>query len=194
MYAYCSNNPIMWSDPCGTCLHHWQVWRDCDECKKRKEQFANSVFSNARNVLVGLATDAVLFNPYNVSEKRTLCSNYFSAYKGAFVIRTPFDSSFSFGFIGLRRGEGDPNVLKHEYGHFLQFKRMGITKYTHDVAIPSVMINLLDRKGALPYDYYSYPWEAEANKLGNANLSDGNPPLPTGENVSFWDLIPLFFK
>jgi hypothetical protein len=109
-------------------------------------------------------------------------------------VRRLRESSFSFGVIGLRRGESDPNVLKHEYGHFLQFIRKGIKNYIYDVAIPSVMINLIDRKGNLPYDYYSYPWEAEANKLGNASLSDGNPPLPTGENVSFWDLIPLFFK
>ena len=60
--------------------------------------------------------------------------------------------------------------------------------------IPSVTINLLDRMGKLTYDCYSYPWEAEANELG-----DANPPkskredLPEGEYASCRELIRLFF-
>ena len=33
MFAYCHNNPITWSDPCGTCLHRIDFWKHCDECK-----------------------------------------------------------------------------------------------------------------------------------------------------------------
>lgn len=73
-------------------------------------------------------------------------------------------------------------------------QNMGVGKYVKDVAIPSVMINVLDRKDKLPYDYYSYPWEAEANKLGGSTLSDGKPPLPQDGYNSYWDLIKLLFE
>ena len=32
MFAYCLNNPINGSDPCGTCFHRWDFWNDCEEC------------------------------------------------------------------------------------------------------------------------------------------------------------------
>ena len=74
-------------------------------------------------------------------------------------------------------------------------KNMGIGSYITDVAVPSITINILDRKGKLPYDYYSYPWEADANKLGGAALSQSwKPQLPQGGYTSYWDLIQLFFK
>jgi hypothetical protein len=109
------------------------------------------------------------------------------------VIKTPFENSFSFGFIGLSRYQKNPENLKHEYGHSVQMKNMGPRKYIVDVMIPSVTINILDKQNKLPYDYYSYPWEAEANELGNATLSQyWKPPLPPGGYRSYWDLIPLF--
>ena len=71
---------------------------------------------------------------------------------------------------------------------------MGWVSYITDVAIPSVTINLLDRAGKLPYDYYSYPWEAEANRLAGIEVSEsGKPKLPSNADVSIWDLILLFF-
>ena len=74
-------------------------------------------------------------------------------------------------------------------------KNMGIWSYVADVAIPSLTINLLDRAGKLPYDYYTYPWEAEANSLGGATISDNSrPALPQGGYTGYWDLIKLFFE
>ena len=32
MYTYCLNNPVNGYDPCGTCLHRWDFWNDCDKC------------------------------------------------------------------------------------------------------------------------------------------------------------------
>ena len=66
--------------------------------------------------------------------------------------------------------------------------------YTLDVAVPSVTINLLDRMGKLAYDYYSYPWEAEANELGNANPPKSNrEDLPEGEYAFYRELIRMLF-
>ena len=43
MFAYCGNNPVMFSDPCGTCIHRWYFLGlvDCDTCKAKKN--ANKV-------------------------------------------------------------------------------------------------------------------------------------------------------
>ena len=119
---------------------------------------------------------------------------YCSLYKGVLVVKTPFDSSFSFGLIDLSSEQQNTDTLRHEYGHAVQLKEKGIGKYTTNVAIPSITINILDRNGKLAYDYYSYPWEAEANELGGSVLSQRwKDPLPEGGYKSYWDLIPLFF-
>ena len=111
------------------------------------------------------------------------------------MLKTPFDASFSFGIIGLSTQQQNSNTLNHEYGHKLQLDDKGIGEYMIDVVVPSVTINVLDRKGKLPYDYYSYPWEAEANELGGATLSQyGKPPLPQDGYTSYWDLVSLFFE
>ena len=116
-------------------------------------------------------------------------------YKGVLVVKTQYDASYSFGFIGISHLQLDSDTLKHEYGHTVQLKNMGVGKYIVDVVIPSITINLLERQGKLPYDYYSYPWEAEANVLGNVILSqEKKEPLPQGGYTSYWDLIQLFFR
>ena len=131
----------------------------------------------------------------NEDEDVVFSANYFSCYKGAFVIKTPFDASFSFKIIGLSKTQQNADTLKHEYGHTVQFENMGMRKYIKEVMIPSLTINLLSRQEKLPYDYYSYPWEAEANKLGGSTLHDKDmPPLPEGGYTSYWDLIPLFWE
>lgn len=35
MFAYCENNTVMGYDPCGTCLHQWKFWNDCEKCGGR---------------------------------------------------------------------------------------------------------------------------------------------------------------
>ena len=36
MFVYCNNNPIMCTDPCGTCIHYWFLFGiiDCEDCQK----------------------------------------------------------------------------------------------------------------------------------------------------------------
>ena len=31
MFAYCLNNPVIFIDPCGTCVHNWKLY-DCERC------------------------------------------------------------------------------------------------------------------------------------------------------------------
>ena len=47
-----------------------------------------------------------------------------------------------------------------------QLEQLGLQDYLLLVAIPSVTANILDRMRILPYDYYSSPWEYEADLAG----------------------------
>ena len=60
----------------------------------------------------------------------------------------------------------DVNTVKHEYGHKVQLNNMGLFCYTKNIAIPSVVANVAERMGNLPFDYYSSPWESEADYYG----------------------------
>ena len=192
MFAYCFNNPVNMTDNTGS----WPSWNDI------KAGFAaainwvdNNIIQPIKGFIEDVAEDFHNYDANNQSEQKVFESNYFSNYKGAFVLKTSFDTSFSFGIIGLCTQQQDSNTLKHEYGHTVQMQNLGVGRYITNVAIPSVIINLLDRQGKLPYDYYSYPWEAEANELGGATLSQKwMPPLPQGGDTSYWGLIRLFFE
>ena len=174
----------------------WPSWNDIKSGFNTALDWANS---NLLQPILGFIYDvAEDYNNYdlnNQSETVVFSSNYFSGYRGAFVMKTPFDASFSFGFIGLSIHQQDSSTIKHEYGHTVQFKEKGLLEYTGTVAIPSVTINILDRQQKLPYDYYSYPWEAQANMYGGTNLSQSwKPALPEGGYTSYWDIFILFFQ
>ena len=79
------------------------------------------------------------------------------------------------------------NLIRHEYGHFLQLQNKGYLAYTFEVAIPSFTGSILYKMGRLPFNYYSQPWEYEADQLGGVNRG---VPLKT---ITFWDLIKLFY-
>lgn len=125
----------------------------------------------------------------------TTNANFFSSYKNTFVLKLPIgNNAGSYGIMFLGNEVNSANVVKHEYGHKVQWENKGIINFTLDVAIPSVTINILGRMERLPYDYYSYPWEAAANKLGDASLTESwKPALPKGGYSSYWDLVALFF-
>ena len=83
-----------------------------------------------------VAEDIRNFDINNTSEETVFDANYFSCYKGAFVVKTSLDTSFSYGIIGLSRSQQDVNTLRHEYGHVLQMQRKGVVGYTFGVMIP----------------------------------------------------------
>ena len=60
---------------------------------------------------------------------------------------------------------------------------MGTMGYVVCVAIPSVSCNLLDRMNLLPYDYYSSPWEYEADKYGGVNRGNYTSWANSVENI-----------
>lgn len=83
------------------------------------------------------------WNPFNKSEDNVLKSDNISFYKGTFVFRYGTHSTggggFSYGIIGIGRGETRLTTVKHEYGHHKQQRLMGLTLYTPIVAIPSLI-------------------------------------------------------
>ena len=201
MFAYCGNNPVGRADFAG----HAFVQMAYDDGNHLSLLFsalggggggcsyALAGFSAAKDGIRKLKD--FLTNESEVAVMQNLKEYGISFYKGTLVVKTPFDASFSFGVIGLSAQDQDINTLKHEYGHTVQMKNMGLGSFLGDVVVPSVTINILDRLGKLPYDYFSYPWGAEANRLGGATLSQGwKPPLPEGGYTSYWDLIRLFFE
>ena len=113
LYAYCFNNPVNQFDASGS----WPKWVHTYVINPAKAvaEFVSDVVEDIKN-----------YDSTNESEAVVFESNYFSNYKGAVVVKTPFDASFSIGFIGLSHNDyGDHEMLKHEYGHTRQFNQIG---------------------------------------------------------------------
>ena len=197
LYAYCFNNPVMLTDSEG----NWPEWFE-----KAKENVQNWINENIVEVIAtisetitefvdDLKEDKNNYDSQNELESAVYNANYFSSYKGAFVLKTPFKASFSFGFIGLSRVQQNSTTLNHEYGHYKQFENVGFGNYFTDIAIPSVTANILHRVGKLQYDYYTSPWESEADMLGGINNRARIHPTSweDGGYNSYFDLIKMFF-
>ena len=185
MYIYCFSDPVNMSDMSGN-------WPKLIE--DGLNWFNQNITQPITRFVQGITEDFKNYDPNNRSEDKVFSSNYFSNYKGTLVIKTPFDSSFSFGFIGLSQNQQTSTTLNHEYGHTIQMSNMGIIDYTAKVAIPSITINILDRIDKLPYDYYGAPWEAAADQLGGVNRTYNNTPWPEGAYNSYFDLVRMFWS
>lgn len=69
--------------------------------------------------------------------------------------------------------EGGENLLRHEYGHTIQLKNLGVKNYYKYVVKPSVDRYKKTKKGInseiYNWDtYYSTPWEYQADQYGGA--------------------------
>ena len=114
-------------------------------------------------LLLKIKIDINNYDPNNYDERKVLESNYFSSYKGHFVIRTNMKRSGSYIILFISRKVSNykfpEDVVSHEYGHALQLKKMGIIKYTLFIGIPS-LFNWGEGK------YYDKPWEVTADMFG----------------------------
>ena len=80
-----------------------------------------------------------------------------------------FLTAVSFGkIIIFNRKYETHKTIMHEYGHKLQFEKLGPIFYLFIIGIPSLIGNLLFRIKWIRnrFDYYSLPWESWADKLG----------------------------
>ena len=160
MYAYCMNNPVVLVDPAGTCSYISSLggWVDCNEidCPESKKYVAG-----------------------DYSEELAVLRGETDRYKGVQVHKIlPNDNSgFSFGdiYIGTNAGDtwADVNLLRHEFGHTVQFDNLGMVGYGMPVLVPSVSCYAIDQMGLLTAHYYSLPWEFEADTYGNVVRNGG---------------------
>ena len=114
-------------------------------------------------VLSKIKDDVNNFQWNNCDELIVIKSNYFSAYKRHFVLRTNLKRSGSYGILFISRKikkfKVPEDVVRHEYGHAMQLKKMGIIRYTFFIGIPS-LFNIGEGR------YYDKPWEITADIMG----------------------------
>jgi hypothetical protein len=104
---------------------------------------------------------AIKWNPFNTNEVER--SNRVSFYKGMPVIRISGTASASFGALWL--GNADDDLLRHEWGHSVQFMLSGLPTYVGLVVIPSLIsYNLFNDK------HEKMPWERTASRLGGSRI------------------------
>ena len=191
LYAYCKNNPVMYSDPNGNWSNADWFFGGCDWINNNIIQ---PVVNTVTEIKENIDEDISNFDSSNEDEDTVYSSNYFSCYKGVFVLNTPFDASFSFGLIGFSKNNYTEETLDHEYGHIQQFNSMGTCIYFAHVGVPSLTLNILRRTGNLDYDYYGAPWEAQADELGGVTRKTDNTPWSDSVYNSYFDLIKMFFQ
>ena len=159
MFAYCGNNPVNRYDPTGN--------RYCQVSVKQAGDSSGSpriVQSNAPTI----SAEEIV--------RQELQTNGYSRYKEALVVKVDFmgSSAASFGviFMGteILYDEEFPDLLNHEYGHYIHFQQIGPTNYFWTTAVPSLIGAGLSYVSPTVRDnYYSLPWERVADYLGGVN-------------------------
>ena len=152
LYAYCLNNPVMYTDPEG----------------KSILQFFISLVSYVGMAIMSIwdddirnDMDAIGWNPFNTNESAVVQSSKVSFYKGVPVIRTNMNRAGTFYAIIL---QSNANIvtLKHEWGHTIQSAILGPIKYGVMIGLPSAF-EWSNRS------YYSRPWEITADIFGGVS-------------------------
>ena len=122
LYAYCANNPVMYSDPSG--------------------HFGIRLFGP-------LGNPQVVYDINKIVQKNGWIKFYKGV--PVFYFESDFLSSFSFGFIFMNKNDIEPNDFAHEWGHTRQLQLLGIGDYFNMIALPSLITNLIDRKFKVDY-------------------------------------------
>ncbi len=119
-----------------------------------------------------LKEDLGNFDLGNTDARRVSLANFFAGYDGQFVFFGNWANrrSGSFGrLMGLYGNDKYyPEILKHEHGHYEQYKQLGLLKYLFAIALPSI-------KNDPARDYYSQLWEVTADILGGVTTHTHTP-------------------
>ena len=155
MFAYCLNNPVNMADTSG----NWPQW-----IKDAANWLNNSIIQPVASFVKDITEDINNFDWNNESEEKVLESNYFSSYNGVPTFRICGNRSGSFGAMFITRETNNrdypEDIVRHEYGHTLELKQLGVIDYALCIALPS-----WQEWGTNP-NYYSRPWEITADVLG----------------------------
>jgi len=196
MYSYCSNNPIMLIDPSGELgILFWLAVSGIIYCIGTSVGgYATAAVMSIWDKDVRSDMNAIGWNPFNSDESKVANSNKVSFYKGQFVVRTNFaftgHRSFSFGIMFLEKNVKDTpygrDVIKHEWGHFVQLSILGVPKFVVFFAVPSML-------SGGSSNYYSLPWERSADLFGGVSGSNWSSPHTSNSDIySILYLIGVF--
>ena len=130
----------------------------------------------------GIINDLRNLSFKNGDEDKVLDARFISAYKGKLAVKKAGTGgrSFSLGvlFISPELKAGNRysiDTVKHEYGHTVQLKRLGLAVYLKAVARPSMKSKETGR------EYYSLPWEVTADMLGGVEREHAEGSEERGE-------------
>ncbi len=171
VFAYCNNNPVMYSDGTG----HLPVWAIVVSVLLLTPvggmaiQAATSVASYV-GAAVGSIFDeeirsdmnAIGWNMFNSDKSAVIGSNKISFYNGMAVYRTNLERSGSFYAIFLNDSATE-ETLAHEYGHGVQQRLMGPVQFGLMIGLPS-WLEWSERS------YYDRPWEVTADIFGGVTM------------------------
>ncbi len=198
LFAYCDNNPISYSDYSG----EGKVWNWIkDRISKAKKFVEEKVIQPIKNTAINIIDDVINYDRNNTDEQKTYNSHYFSAYKGALVIRIKSDFLTSWSVcntIFLNHNNDNRSdraeILNHEYGHYIKEQEIGTAEYLGKVALPSVIYNGLTRvesswfNSTWMYDnYYNMPWEYNAD-LNSGIVRPEHKPWAKGIHDLYWGI------
>lgn len=201
MFAYCGNNPIIFADSFGFFRAYSVAQTDTGDSDLIQELKRNPyVFTTSKKdetnfqKFINILEDMKNFDLSNEDINKVREAHYFSAYKGALVIKTILldSSSFSFGAIVIGEEFSD-NLLNHEYGHIVQFYTTDRFDYIVNVALPSAVYYWLYHNGHDFASYYGSFWEAEADYYGRVNRTYNNTPWTKEDYEKLYGFIKELF-
>ena len=138
-----------------------------------------------------LKEDKLNYKKDNNDAKKVIEAHYFSSYKNTLVLKKGGYSGAYLFVMWIGKKVSDENLVLHEYGHKKQREELGFFKYLKKVFIPSFLCFKLLRKKKLPYDYYSLPWEFEADNLGGVKRNNKKPKVNEDE-LKLKSILKLF--
>ena len=168
MFTYCGNNPVTNHDPGGN-----KYVALCPASPSYQK--ATTPNMDITETLEEAA----------LSEMR---ESGMSFYKGAPLTQVNDGrSAFTFGYIFMG-ANSDENLLKHEYGHIVQSRELGMLDYGTFIVYPSVVGYCIDQLGLLPNGlYFSLPWEYKADEYGGA--SHNYKPWAKAASDAYWTYV-----
>ena len=178
LYAYCGNNPVMYSDSTGNfpvlaflAIAAILLFTPVGGVVTQTAVSAVSYVGMAAWAVGDLAfnggqgawkdMNAISWNPFNSNEATVLGSSNVSFYKGAPVFLKNSGRSGSFYAISLSKRE-NADTLRHEWGHNVQAMIMGPGNYGLTVGVMSPLSMRASKWGG----YYNSPWETGADMFG----------------------------
>lgn len=171
MFAYCQSNPVNFQDSAGTRMVPANPLRGGPVGASSASGLNDNYSPGPSGSLTRKTTKKVKdlvnnINNYmkNEDEQVVLDAKFLAFYKGVPVLRTGGNRSGSFGIIALTKGtngiDNPEDMLRHEYGHVLQMRELGVVDYALCIFLPSW------QEWGTNTDYYSREYEITADILG----------------------------